>query len=483
MNRTQPDGRACGAEAVGARRAGWRGRWAWPGVPVAVRVLTLGLGLVAVGLVTGCGPSAGPAGDSGVKAVGSQGADKDQDREPPVIDGANLDPAMARLVAEARAAVLADRRAAAGWGRLGQVLHTLEFTAEARVCYERAAALAPDVPRWAHLLGLLRLQDDPDAGLVLLRRAAALAKGQPDASEVRLAQALVERGQWEEAGPVLDALQGRRPDHPVAALERARISLARQQLPQAEASLAVALTNAFTRRAALLLQGQVRQRQGDGAVAARLTAEAGALPRPLDWPDPYLREVQALRVDRSQAADQINGLLVQGRLAEAATRLDRLLAAAPNEAEGLLLLGRLRYLEKRCREAEEALRRHLDVQEQSVNGWMQLSLALLCQERWADGATALRRVLALKPEFAPAHANLGYALARGGDSAGAILAYREVLRLSPGNAEAHFALAEELGLSGRTEEALTHLERAAALSPGDPRLVRLRERLARSGAR
>ncbi len=398
---------------------------------------------------------------------------------PPEISIQNLDGAMADLVARSRSNVLAAMASGPAWGRLGEVYHTLEFTAEARLCYERAAALAPESASWPHLLGLLRLHDDAEAAIELLKRAAALAGNQPDSPRVRLLQALVERGRTAEAAQVVDNLLAAAPGHPVARLELGRMQLARQDLAAASENFGACVSNRYTQRAALLLLGQVRQRQGDEAAAAELTRQGTAMERSLDWPDPFLAEVQALRVDRHQAADQINRHLIRGRLTDAAAGLSRLLAAAPDDPEGLLLLGRLRYLEKRCAEAEQALRRHLEVQPDSLNGHLQLGLALLCQKRWTDGAASFRRVLQLKPEFAAAHSNLGYALARSGDSPGAIRSYEEALRYSPGDVDAHFALAEELGIAGRRAEALERLERATTLAPADPRVAKLRERLLR----
>src|SRR6185503_9767447 len=100
--------------------------------------------------------------------------------------------------------------------------------------------------------------------------------------------------------------------------------------------------------------------------------------------------------------------------------LGRLLAAFPDDPEGLLLLGRLRYLERNCPEAEQAFRRHLRIQPNSLNGLIQLGLSLLCQQRWNDAAAVLDQAITLKPDFAQAHSNLGYARSRAGDSAGAI---------------------------------------------------------------
>ena len=168
------------------------------------------------------------------------------------------------------------------------------------------------------------------------------------------------------------------------------------------------------------------------------------MPRPFDWPDPFLREVQALRNDREKMADQGNALIQQQRTKEAAPILAGMLKATPDDPEGLLLLGRLRYLEKNCPEAENALLRHLALQPNSLNGLMQLGLSLLCQQRWREAAEVFEKAVALKPDFAQGHSNLGYARSRSGDGGGAIRSYRTALRCNPGDVNLHISLAEEL---------------------------------------
>jgi protein O-GlcNAc transferase len=211
--------------------------------------------------------------------------------------------------------------------------------------------------------------------------------------------------------------------------------------------------------------------------AAELSRQAARMPRPFDWPDPFLREVQGLRTDRQSLTDKVNGLLMQQRLKEAEAALAPLLTSRPDDPEVLLMLGRLRFLEKKCREAEEVFRRYLLAQPDSVNGLMQLALATLCQQRWEDGLVVLRRIVQLKPDFAQAHYNLGYAQGRLGNSPAAIQGYRDALRSSPGDMTTHLALAEELFLSGQQEAAFGQLKQAAELNPNDLRIPKLRERL------
>jgi tetratricopeptide (TPR) repeat protein len=327
------------------------------------------------------------------------------------------------------------------------------------------------------LLGLRLLQDDFDAAVVQLNRAVELVGTNSDAPRLRLAQALVERGRLAEATLPLQALLDLQPDHPAARLEMARLRLGRGELEGLPAWLGPCLTNLHTARAAGLLLSQVRARQGQTELATELARRASALPKPYDWPDPFLREVQALRGDRQFLAEKVQSLAAQRRYEEAETALKELLSRAPEDPESLLLAGRLLLEQRKCPEAEARLREHLRVAPDSLNGLTQLGLALLCQQRWTNAAAVLEQALQRKPDFAQAHANLGLARSRTGDGAGAIRAYEEALRCSPGDPGYHVALAEELLRASRFAEAVSHLERALALDPRNARARALRERM------
>jgi tetratricopeptide (TPR) repeat protein len=385
---------------------------------------------------------------------------------PPVISLSTIDRNLASLIETSRAAVVTSPRSAIAWGKLGQSLHAAEFQSEAIFCYSNAARLDPRDARWPYLLGTLELQDRPDLALRNLSRATELA-GTNESPRFALAHALVERGQFDEARPHLELLIAAHPGHAAAHLELARIYGARNQFKEAARQLESPLTNNYTRRHALLLAAQLAQRNDQPETAATLSRSATAAPRGFDWPDPFIREVKSLRPDRVPLADNANALLQQKRLPEAEAALNQLLTTFPNDAEGLLLLGRLRYLQKRCADAETAYRQHLQQQPDSLNGLIQLGMALMCQERWTNAVAVLEQAVTLKPDFGTAHHNLGVARSHAGDSAGSIKAFRDALRCSPGDVNTLFALAEELANTGQTKK----------LAPNEPRLAKAREQL------
>lgn len=363
------------------------------------------------------------------------------------------------------------------WGKLGEAFHTGEFYAEAQACYRKAAEMNPQSPQWPHLLGLLQLQDQPQAAISNLNRAVSLSKGQSESSRLHLARALIQQGQFPEAETQLQDLVRFSPNHAGARLELARISLARGQVEPAASLLEACLTNYFTARPALNLLAQVRLRQGDEQAAAGLAKRAAQMPRPFDWPDPYLREVQNLRADRQKLQDQVNTLLMQQRFKDAQAALEKLLSSHPDDPEGLLLLGRLRFQQNQCIESEAALRRFLEMQPESLNGLMQLSLALLCQQRWADATGVLQKVVSLKSDFAQAYYNLGYALGRAGKAEEAIQNYKQALRCSPGDVKTYVAIAEEYDALKNQTETIRNLNQALELEPANKAASALRARL------
>ena len=389
--------------------------------------------------------------------------------EPPTVSTTSLDPALASLVSASRQAVLSAPKSAESWGKLGQALHAAEFLPEAQQCYRRAAGLDPRSPRWPHLLGVLELADDFESGLRHLQRAVERGGAQHEASRLRLARALLERGRNDEALVELQLLPAPDAQSPAANLALARALVAGNQIAKA----AALLQGSPSREAALLL-AQIRQRQGDAGESARMARLAPTLPDTAESPDPFLDEVLRLRADARRLADQANALLVQKRPNEAEALINQLLKNYPNDPEGLLLLGRLRFQQQRCAEAEEILQRHLAAQPQSLNGLLQLALAQFCQQRWTDAATALRKAIAFKPDSAPAHYNLGYALLRTGDFEGGIAALREAVRCDPGDARSRLALADALRRTGDVAGARQQLERVLET---DPNLPAARQRL------
>jgi len=384
--------------------------------------------------------------------------------QPPAAPGGSLDTGLASLIQERRERVLQSPRSGELWGGLAQAFHAAESHPQALECYAQAIRRSPASPKWRHLAAILQLQDNTQAAVANFERAAELGEtpGAGSPSRLRLARALVERGRFDEAEREIARLLQADPGHAGAHLEKARIHFARHEFDAAFLALESCRTNAATARPAFSLLAQIRHAQGGREEAADYARQASGSPS-VEWPDPYLREVLALRTDKQAVEDIVNRLLSQGRTEEAKAAMGALLKAAPNSPETLLLLARVRYQQRDCAEAENILRRQLGIQPDSLNGLIQLGLALLCQQKWADAVEPLRKAVTLKPDYTQAHFNLGIALSRSGNRTEAIESFRAALRCTPGAPMIHAALADELRRAGETQEADHHAKRAAAL--------------------
>lgn len=97
----------------------------------------------------------------------------------------------------------------------------------------------------------------------------------------------------------------------------------------------------------------------------------------------------------------------QGRLAEAEPLYRAAIAAEPDNAEALSLLGTLCHQSGRQDEAVDLLQRAIALKPDQPTWYANLGLALRALERYPEGADALRHALDLRPDYPEAWSNLG----------------------------------------------------------------------------
>jgi tetratricopeptide (TPR) repeat protein len=435
------------------------GRW------ICCARFNLLLTLLALTLVfAGCTPSPTPA-SSAASAPPAQ------------VPNSNLDalaPSVRGRILELKSTLQSQPQSPAAWGQLGQAFHALELNAEARACYAEAARLDSASGRWPYLLGILQLLNDPDPALTNLARAVAILPATNDAPRLALGKALAERGRPADAAREFTQILSLQPAHPAARLELARLKLAASETAAAIELLQPCLTNPYTARPAHLLLSQAKLKLGDSAEAARLAQAAAPMPKPFDWPDPFLREVKASLALAQNFADDANRLLLRGRVAEAEKLLLDALKQDAADAEATLLLGRVRAQQDRFSEAEQMFLRHLAARPNSLQGWMQLGLARFRQKHFEAAAEAFKKATEIKPDYAEAHMNLGVAYSSLNKTTLAIAALQTAARCQPGDARAHSALAEEYLRAGQKTEAARAAAAALEINPQDARALRVR---------
>ena len=140
-----------------------------------------------------------------------------------------------------------------------------------------------------------------------------------------------------------------------------------------------------------------------------------------------------------------------GRLAEAEGCYRQVLAAQPNHADALNMLGVLAHQMGRPETAVELIRRAIENNGNNPGYFCNLGYALRDQGRAEEAAAAARQAIRIKPDLAAAHFNLGCALHAQGQLDEAAAAYREAIRIDPNLAEAH----SNLGNILRTRDSST----------------------------
>jgi len=187
-----------------------------------------------------------------------------------------------------------------------------------------------------------------------------------------------------------------------------------------------------------------------------------------------------------------------GRLSEAESIYRQILAAVPNHADSLHLLGTLRHsagqadgvglirqaialnpsfpaalsnlgeVLRRQGELDEAIvcfQRALAISPDFPAALGNLGLALTQAGQYEQAIMALRRAVALKSDFAEAWANLGSALDETGERGEAIACFRRAIALRPASAEFHSNLGVLLRDDNQIQEAIASYRRAISLQP------------------
>lgn len=338
----------------------------------------------------------------------------------PSIDTSGMEPAVARLIGEARAEVAASPRDGAAWGHLAQALHAHGELDAAISAYERAAELQPDEPRWVYDLALAAHEDRRPAA-ELERRFAAAAELLPEHAPLycRLGDARMRAGEAESAAEAYAAALELEPGMPQAHRGLGNARLALGDVAEAGRQLERATSLRPDDAAAWAALAQVYRRLGKDA---RPAARRASLGRPIDHVfDPYRDEVAALAVSTAALLSRADAALAEGDAAAGAAQLAEAAEARPEDPWV----------------------------------WRNLALALRRAGRFEEARDAAHRALLLEPRFAAAHLELGKSYEVEGSYAKALAPYREVTALEPEVEEGWARLAMALQKAGRAEDALT----------------------------
>ena len=157
-----------------------------------------------------------------------------------------------------------------------------------------------------------------------------------------------------------------------------------------------------------------------------------------------------------------------GRVREAAALYEQILAAQPQHADALYLLGLICQQEGNFVRAEQLLDRAVAAQPSIAPYRISHGLALRALGRTAEALDAFAQARAIAPTLAEAHHQEGNALKALGRFAEAAAALREAARLAPREAAIWLNLGVAALETGATAEAITAFRQAIALEPARP---------------
>jgi tetratricopeptide (TPR) repeat protein len=405
---------------------------------------------------------------------------------PPEVQAEGLDPSVAEAIAKARQRVLDEPRSAAAWGDLGKLLLAHNFNPEADACFAEAERLDPEDGRWPYYRGHLAAVRDPDGGAEHFRRAVAGRHPNPvyaTVARLRLAEALLARREFAEADKLFAAEAGKDASGARALYGLGLVAVARNDPDAAARHLAAAAATPFAHRKASALLAPLARQKGDTAAAAKYEQEATRPPPDRGWPDPFFAEVNKLRIGQQTELREVNELVRQGHLPEAARRLAALVRDYPNEwsyhASGEVYIRMGDYPQ-----AQEVLRACLGLDPGNPQAHHLLAVALFLEgethrtqgspdrarELFRQAAEHAKQATERKPDFASAYTFRGRALVYLGEHAEAIASLRKAVECRPEVADSHLYLGEALAAAGRLDEARAELTTAEQLAgPNDPR--------------
>lgn len=415
----------------------------------AALVVAIAAGTAAVLVVT----RLGPAGPSGLRA-------------PPDPATGEMQPRVRDQFAAARRAVAANPSSAAAWGRLGEVCDAHRLFDDARLCYERAAALAPRDHRWPYLLATVLEAGGAGPEDVASHYEAAIDLDPAfTPAWCRLGHARLEQGRAEGAR---DAFRHAvEIDRDLAAAHRGlgRCALARADARGAIEHLERATALAPADRGAWASLAQAYAQAGDRGRAEQAAQRAQTLAASPDVPDPVRAEVEALGLSPRHCLDRAALLAEAGDHQGVVDNLSIVAEALPDHPLVHLQLGTSYAALGRDEEALRHYERACDLQDDLIDAHLEMAPILIEQGRLTEAIEHLRRALAHAPDDPTVLTWLGAALGRRGDFAAAQTVLERALDLAPSDVATRLNLAGVLLERGKTEQALAQYREAVRIDP------------------
>jgi tetratricopeptide (TPR) repeat protein len=398
-------------------------------------------------------------------------------RDLPEPDLADVELEIATAVEQARAAVVADPRSAAAWGRYGSFLMAHEWFVEAAICFKHAGELEPGIARWPYLQGVCLGPRKPQEALACFQRAAGLGHDLV-APRFHASRILLSQGQIEEAGQELRRANELQPGCPPVLLELGRVALLQGQLDDALAYAIAADRTSPLRRDIHQLLCRIYQRRGEHQEMEKHLRLVENLPddrAAYQWEDPLLEDLAPYKRGSRKVFADANTMINVGRPLEAIRLLE---GYGGRDARDLKLVALLARAQITSGDLESALATlaHARRRDPSFVGtYCELGNLAMAAGRWNDAIEHYREMIRRQPNSTEAYARMGQCYRRLGQRDQAVAALESALRYDPRDLVVRRELALVLLESGRHKEAQAQLDDAALLAPDDPETARLLE--------
>ncbi len=419
--------------------------------------------------------------------------------EPPEIPLEGLEKAVADIITDTRAEVLAEPRSAEAWGKLGRVLLANEVYADlALVCFQQAERLDPENPRWPYFRARL-MKAGPAEVVAEAERALGLCEpGAPEqvAPRLFLAETFLAQDQSEPAEQHLNRVLEVEPNNVRAQYDLGLVMVARGDWQASRRYFEACLGSPQVRGKAAAQLAMVCLRLNDKNAADRYAELAARWPRDSGWTDPLLAgdgQYDRRKRDRYRQAEELEAEETPAGLIAAAKILTGLAVDLPDDDVPHIMLARVLGKMGRFEQAEQEIRIALSRAPNKSQPYYLLSLILFAQaEKWDQGekrdpkraqelleqsVAAAREALQRTSDYGHAHMALGRALWQLGKRPEAIAAMREAVQCRPEFADNHLYLGLALAEEGNLAEARPYLEQARLLA--GPRDTRARVALAK----
>src|SRR5262249_2887496 len=164
-------------------------------------------------------------------------------------------------------------------------------------------------PRWPYLQATSLLSTDVEGAIAKLERAADLCGASPDAPCLQLAEVLLDQARLSEAEAQFHRILQSQPANARAYLALPRLAYQRGDLAKGLEPLTHSTEDIRTRKAAHILLAQVHERLRDQTAASGALRQASNLPDDRAWPDPFLDEVDRLRIGKQASLTRADHLI------------------------------------------------------------------------------------------------------------------------------------------------------------------------------